>query len=175
MELFELNLGRLTMNEYEKRSLYFLRYVDFIEDEKVKIQIFLSGIPSIYSDTIQYNEPKTLDEAIRRYKCLYDQHKGGSTFLILWVDKRKGNMEQRRKYFKPLFLRNNSQGNQTQNESNMSETLGKIPRQQPIICWGCEGYTCIEMSLTEEKGGLCTSFRILIQWRTWARSCQGFM
>jgi hypothetical protein len=43
-----------------------LKYVDFIKDEHVKIQRFLSGIPSIFSDKIQYDDPKTLDEAIRR-------------------------------------------------------------------------------------------------------------
>jgi hypothetical protein len=51
-EFFELKLGSMTMDEYERRFLELLRYVDFIKDEKVKIQIFLSGIPSIFSDKI---------------------------------------------------------------------------------------------------------------------------
>jgi hypothetical protein len=41
-------------------------------DEKVKIQRCLSGVPSIFSDKIQYDDPKTLEEAIRRDKFLYD-------------------------------------------------------------------------------------------------------
>jgi hypothetical protein len=44
-ELFELKLGSMTMDEYEKIFIEFLRYVDLIKDEKVKIQRFLSGIP----------------------------------------------------------------------------------------------------------------------------------
>jgi hypothetical protein len=63
------------MDAYERRFMELLRYVHFIKDEKVKIQIFLSGIPSIYNDKIQYDDPKTLDETIMRAKCLYDQHK----------------------------------------------------------------------------------------------------
>ena len=59
-EFFELNLGSMTMDEYERRLLELLRYVDFIKDEQVNIQRFLSGIPSIYSDKIQYDDPRTL-------------------------------------------------------------------------------------------------------------------
>jgi hypothetical protein len=32
------------MDEYEKRFFELLKYVDFIKDEKVKIQRFLSGL-----------------------------------------------------------------------------------------------------------------------------------
>jgi hypothetical protein len=39
-EFFELKLGSMTMEEYEKKFLELLRYVDFIKDEKVKIQYF---------------------------------------------------------------------------------------------------------------------------------------
>jgi hypothetical protein len=65
-ELFELKLGNMTMNEYDKRIFELLKYVNFIKDEKVKIERFLSGLPSLYSDNIQYDNPKTLEEAIRR-------------------------------------------------------------------------------------------------------------
>jgi hypothetical protein len=63
---FELKLVSLTMDEYEKRFFEFLNYVDFIRDEKVKIQRFLSGLPSFYNDKIQYDNQNTLEEAIRR-------------------------------------------------------------------------------------------------------------
>jgi hypothetical protein len=36
----------MTMEENENKFLELLRYVDFIRDEKVKIQRFLSGFPS---------------------------------------------------------------------------------------------------------------------------------
>jgi hypothetical protein len=66
-----------------------------------------------------------LDEAIRRAKCLYDQHRGRQTFQKAWEDKKKGNMEQRKKGNKPPFFRNNSQGQPTPNEPRMTENLGK--------------------------------------------------
>jgi hypothetical protein len=70
-EFFELNLGTMKMHEYEMRFFELLNNVDFIKDEKVKIQMFLSGLPSFYNDNIQYDNPKNLEEIIRREMYLY--------------------------------------------------------------------------------------------------------
>jgi hypothetical protein len=51
-ELFELKLGNMTMDEYERKILELLRYVSFIIDEKVKNQRFMSGLPYFYKDKI---------------------------------------------------------------------------------------------------------------------------
>jgi hypothetical protein len=39
-EFFKLKLGTMKMEEYEKQFFELLVYVDFIKDEKIKIQIF---------------------------------------------------------------------------------------------------------------------------------------
>jgi hypothetical protein len=65
-EFFELNLGSMEMDEYEKRFFEPLKYVGFIKDENVKFQIFMSRLASFYSDKIHYDNPRTLEEAIRR-------------------------------------------------------------------------------------------------------------
>ena len=39
-EFFEFKLGNMTMEEYEKKFLELLRYVDYIENEKAKMQQF---------------------------------------------------------------------------------------------------------------------------------------
>lgn len=44
--------------EYERKLLELLRYVDYINDEKAKIQCFLSALPTYYKDKIQYDDPK---------------------------------------------------------------------------------------------------------------------
>jgi hypothetical protein len=49
--------------------------ISFIKDETINIHRYLSGIPSFISDKIQYDDPKNLEETIRRDKCLYDQQK----------------------------------------------------------------------------------------------------
>jgi hypothetical protein len=64
-EFSELKLVSMTIDEYERRFLELLKYVSFIKDETVKIQMYLSGLPSFISDKIQYDEPKTLEETIR--------------------------------------------------------------------------------------------------------------
>jgi hypothetical protein len=109
-EFFELKLGSITIDEYERRLLELLKYVCFIKDEHVKIQRYLSGMPSFINDKIQYDDPNTLEETIRRAKCLYDHHRGRPTYQKVWEYKKKGNMEQRKKGAKPPFFRNNFQG-----------------------------------------------------------------
>jgi hypothetical protein len=74
-EFFELKLGSMTMEKYENKFLELLRYVGFIKEEKVKIQRFLSGLPSFYKDKIQFDEPRTLADAIRKDKYMYEKGK----------------------------------------------------------------------------------------------------
>jgi hypothetical protein len=88
-ELFELNLGSMTIEEYERKFLELIKYVSFIKEEVVNIHMYLSGMPSFISDKIQYDDPKTLEESIRRAKFLYDQHKGKKLSKNLRKTKRK--------------------------------------------------------------------------------------
>ena len=64
------------MDEYANNFLELLRYVLYIRDEKVKVQRFLSGLPQAYKDRIEFYEPRTLEEAIRKDKYCYEQSKG---------------------------------------------------------------------------------------------------
>jgi hypothetical protein len=79
-ELFELKLGSMTMDDYERKVLDLLKYVEFVKDEHVKIQRFMSGITSIFCDKIQYDDSKTLYESIRIAKVIHDKHRGRSNF-----------------------------------------------------------------------------------------------
>jgi hypothetical protein len=140
-EFFEIRLGSMTMGEYENNFLGFLKYVGFIKDEKVKIQRFLSGMPSFYKDKIQYDEPTNLIEAIRKDKYPYDQGKGRESLQNSWKDKKKEKFDQRGKGFKPPININipntNQQDHPAKNESKREDSLGKMGRP-PIKCWGCK-------------------------------------
>jgi hypothetical protein len=136
-EFIELKLGSMTIDEYERRFLEVLKYVSFIKDAHIKIHRYLRGIPSFINDKIQYDDPKTLEETIRRDKCLYDKHGGGSNLQKAWEEKKKSTMEQKRKGTKPPFFRNNSQGKPMPKEPKMIETMVERPRQRTIQCWGC--------------------------------------
>jgi hypothetical protein len=138
-EFFELKLGSMTIAEYERRFLEFLKYVSSIKDAIVNIQRYLSGFSPFISDKIQYYDPKTLEETIRREKCLYGQHKGRPSLHKYWEYKRKYKMEQRNKGAKKPFFRDNPQGQPASREPKMIEIGGERPRQPPIQCWGCKG------------------------------------
>ena len=90
-ELHELILGQLTMEEYAKKFLELLRYFRYIGDDKVKIQRFLSGLPQSYKDRIEFDEPRTLEEAIRKVKYCYDHNKGKPDIHKAWKDKKNEN------------------------------------------------------------------------------------
>jgi hypothetical protein len=124
-ELFELKLGSMTIDEYERRFLELLKYVPFIKDETVKIQSYLNGLPSSISDKIQYDDPKTMEETLRREKCLYDQQKEKPTSQKDWEDKNKFKREQRKKRKKPPFFRNSPQGQPSFREPRKAEVGGK--------------------------------------------------
>jgi len=138
-EFFELKLGSMTIDEYERRFLELLNYVSFIKDQTLKIQRYLSGFSSFISDKIQYDDPKTFKDTIRRAKCLYAKHKWKPTFQKSWGDKKKLKMEQRKKGNKPPFFKNSPQRQPISRDPRMIETSGKRPRQPPIWCLGCKG------------------------------------
>jgi len=62
----------MTLKKYEKNFLELLRYVGFIKEEKVKIEMFLSGLSSFYKGKFKFYKPKTLEEIIRKAKYLYE-------------------------------------------------------------------------------------------------------
>jgi hypothetical protein len=90
-----------------------LKYVAFIKDEQLKIHRYLSGFPSIISNKIQYDDPKTLEETIRRAKCLYEHQRVRPTFQMASKDKMKIKVDRRKKGAKPPFFRNIAHGKKT--------------------------------------------------------------
>jgi hypothetical protein len=51
-EFFEIKLGSMTIDEYERRFLELLKYIAFIKDAQVKIERYMNGIPSFISEKI---------------------------------------------------------------------------------------------------------------------------
>ena len=92
------------MDEYANKFWELLRYVRYLRDEKVKIQRFLSGFPQAYRDRIEFYEPRTLEEAIRKANYCYEQRKGKPNYHKPWKDKKNENFDQRKKGFSPSHL-----------------------------------------------------------------------
>ena len=60
------------MKELSSKFLSLLRYVPYIIDEKPKIQRFLSCFPIYFKDRIEFDNPKTLEEAMRKANVCYE-------------------------------------------------------------------------------------------------------
>jgi hypothetical protein len=52
-----------------------MRYVPYIKDEKVNMKQYISGLPQSYWDIIYFDEPKTLEDTIRKARYFYEQFK----------------------------------------------------------------------------------------------------
>ena len=74
-EFYEIKMGSMTNDEYSNRFLEFLRYVRCFKEEKAKIQRFVSGLLVAFKDRIEFDEPRSLEEAIQKLKHCYKRSK----------------------------------------------------------------------------------------------------
>ena len=103
------------MEEHVHKFLGLLSYVDYIKDERIKIQSFLGSLPQIFRYMIEFINPPTLYEGIRMEMHYYEKRKGKLEVHPTWRGNTKGRFGQRRSGFKPPFknqLRNFQQGQQ---------------------------------------------------------------
>lgn len=63
-EFHDLSLGQLTIDEFITRFTFLLRYVAYIQEEKAKVQCFTSSLPAFMREKLEFDNPKTMDEAI---------------------------------------------------------------------------------------------------------------
>ena len=71
-EFYEIKLGSMTMKYLNNKFLSLLRYVPYLVDEKTKVQRFLSCLPYHIKDNIKYDNPKTLEEAMRKANLCFE-------------------------------------------------------------------------------------------------------
>ena len=129
-----------------------MRYVPYIKDEKVKVQRFISGLPKSFQDIIEFHEPKTLEDTIRKARYCYEEFRSQTKPREDW--KKKSSLGFKKKGFKsPVFknyrkdsriilpTRSVHQQNFPSQSGNkpFKETLGKTnePKKEPLKCWVC--------------------------------------
>ena len=74
-EFYELKFGSMTMKDLDGKFLILLRYVPYLVDEKPKVHRFLSCLPYHIKDRIEYDNPKTLEEAMRKSNFCFEQNR----------------------------------------------------------------------------------------------------
>eukprot|EP00253_Pinus_taeda_P011891 PITA_11891 len=155
-EFHDLRLGQQTMDEFITRFTSLLRYVPYIREEKAKVQRFVSSLPPYMRERIEFDNPKSRDEVIRKARICYQQSKQkGESTNRKWNEKRglktgvnskgnrgnsgKGNGKGASSRFAPrtAFKPRNA------NESKVSEQQPKWDNdgtaRPPVQCWGCGG------------------------------------
>eukprot|EP00253_Pinus_taeda_P011093 PITA_11093 len=153
-EFHDLRHGQQTMDEFITKFTSLLRYVPYIREEKAKVQRFVSSLPQIMRERIEFDNPKTMDEEIQKDRICYQQNKQkGENFAKRWKDKKYSRTTMGVKGSHGSFSKGFSKGpnNRNQpknklrlkppNESRYSEQLGRADNEgtarPPVQCWGC--------------------------------------
>ena len=74
-EFHEMRLGQLTIDEFVTKLTNLLRYVPYIREDKAKVQKFLNFFPVVYKERIEFDNPKTMDEVVRKARLCYNSSK----------------------------------------------------------------------------------------------------
>lgn len=61
------------MDEFIAKFTSLLCYIPYIGEEKEKVQRFLSSLPSHMKERIDFDNPKKMDETIRKARICYQQ------------------------------------------------------------------------------------------------------
>jgi len=72
--------------------------VPYLKEEKAKIQRFTSGFPITFKERIDFDKPRSLEEAIQKLKHCYEQSKRKSETKQDWRGnaKNKGKWDKKR-------------------------------------------------------------------------------
>ena len=84
------------MKDLNSKFLSLLRYVPYLVDEKPKVQRFLSCLPYHIKDIIEYDNLKTLEEAMRKANFYFEQNKKKEG-IANWKAKKNSNQSEFKK------------------------------------------------------------------------------
>eukprot|EP00253_Pinus_taeda_P033032 PITA_33032 len=155
-EFHDLRLGQQTMDEFINRFTSLLRYVHYLKEEKAKVQRFVSSLPMYMRERIEFDNPRTMDEAIRKARICYQQSKQkGDSSNRKWNEKNNNKVVGNNKGSRSGGIKGSSKGQNSRaaprsafrsksiGETRMSEQPAKMDTEgitrPPVQCWGCGG------------------------------------
>eukprot|EP00253_Pinus_taeda_P028923 PITA_28923 len=128
-EFHDLRLGQQTMDEFITRFTSLLRYVPYIREEKAKVQRFVSSLPAYMRERIEFDNPKSMDEVIRKARICYQQSKQkGETANRKWNEKRVSRQWETAKGIAAMAV-----------SEQQPRLDGEGTPRPPVQCWGCGG------------------------------------
>ena len=92
-----MRLGMLTMEDFVTKFVNLQHYVPYLRDEKCRVYMFISCLPLAYKENIEFDMPKTMDEAIRKGKLCYHLFKQRSELTKNWKNKKNEKSDQHKK------------------------------------------------------------------------------
>eukprot|EP00253_Pinus_taeda_P032718 PITA_32718 len=155
-EFHDLRLGQQTMDEFINRFTSLLHYVPYIKEEKAKVQRFMSSLPAYIRERNEFDNPRTMDEAIRKARIFYQQNKQkGDASNKRWNEKKSSRMAGNSKggrsngskgAGKGLNSRSVARGASRARPASESRITEQPVRPEsegvtrpPVQCWGCGG------------------------------------
>eukprot|EP00253_Pinus_taeda_P015743 PITA_15743 len=155
-EFHDLRLGQQTMDEFITHFSSLLRYVPYIREEKAKVQRFVSSLPPYMRERIEFDNPKSMDEVIRKARICYQQSKQkGEATCKKWNEKKGFKSIGNSKGNRSSGSKGNGKGLNSRipvrttskfrpnNESKGSEQQAHLDNEgatrPPMQCWSCEG------------------------------------
>eukprot|EP00253_Pinus_taeda_P020635 PITA_20635 len=143
------------MDEFINRFTSLLRYVPYIKEEKAKVQRFVSSLPAYIRERIEFDNPKTMDEAIRKARICYQQNKQkGDTSNKRWNERKSNRIAGNSKGSRGNGSKVTGKGQIGRNvakstfrtkpsESRISEPPARSDLEgmtkPPVQCWGFGG------------------------------------
>ena len=103
------------MKDLNSKFLSLLGYVPYLVDEKLKVHRFLSYLPNHIKDRTEYDNPKTLEEAMRKANFCYEQNRKKESMANWKAKKNNNHYDQKKKEF---VLNRNSKNNKARNFPN---------------------------------------------------------
>eukprot|EP00253_Pinus_taeda_P028992 PITA_28992 len=154
-EFHDLRLGQQSMDEFINCFTSLLRYVPYIKEEKAKVQRFVSSLPAYIRERIEFDNPRTMDEAIHKARICYQQNKQkGDTSNKRWNERKSNRIAGNRKGSRGNGSKVTGKGHIGRNvakstfrtkpsESRISEPPARSDLEgmtrPPVQCWGCGG------------------------------------
>lgn len=140
-EFYELQMGSMSNEEYTRIFLELLRYVPYLREEKTEVHRYISGFSVSYRDKIEFDEPRSLEEAIRKLKHCYEQSKRrvdpNHDLKIIekatgkWPPNRVRTQDASEKYNVVPYKRFNTA------EKGHGEQQARGGGREPLQCWIC--------------------------------------
>ena len=87
----------MTMKDLNSKFLSLLRYVPYLVDEKPKVQRFLSCILYHIKDRIEYDNPNTLEEDMRKANFCYEENRKKESMANWKAKKNNNHYDQKKK------------------------------------------------------------------------------